>query len=376
VKNKILLISLAAVLALSLGIVGCTGEGPVEVEPLNLAFTDHNPPFIATAKALDAYAEYIAARSCGAINISVAHAGEGLGEGEVWGEMQLADPSYDAGNIVPEIGYNLGYIQVMTLPFMGWGSQHVANDVYFNVTEQYPEILAEFPTTVKYVGNYMMPPVQLSFKPNCLNITTPTELANYLSGKNPLTVMEDTLGDVLELIPGVTTSTEEFGDVVGYFCSSALYHAFAQHLEFCYAFGILNCCESWTIFPGGIVMIPMGVLWNAASYDDCVDKLMEACDLTEGEAEAIMEGARAEYIETCYIYTNDPDTIGWQLHLANPANGCGLELTGPQTAVWEAAVSDYFDDWKDACANNVTAQNIYDSAKAAITYHMANPAGY
>jgi hypothetical protein len=290
--------------------------------------------------------------------------------------MQLDNPSYDAGNIVPEIGYDLAYLNFVTLPFMGFGTQRLANDVFYNVTAQYSEIYAEFPTEVKYAVNWMMPPVQLSFKPNCENITTPAELTAYMSGKQPLTVMEDTIGAILEEITDVVTSSEEFGTVTSQFCSNSLFHAFAQHLEFCYAFGILNCCESWTLFPGGIVMTPMGVLWNAARYDACVAKLMEACGITEGEAEAIMDGAAEEYRETCYQYSYDPDTVGWMVHLANPSNGCAVTLNSTQTEVWEAAVSDYFDDWKADCDDSGTAQDIYDAAKAAITYHAANPMGY
>jgi hypothetical protein len=381
VKNKILLISLAAVLALSVSIIGCTT--PSVVEPLALAFTDHNPGFNAIAIALDKYAKYIADRSCGKITITTAHAGEGLGENEVFGALQLSNPAYDAGTYVPESGDGINCLQVMTLPFMGWGPiepygtpQHVADCVYANLTANYDCLLDEFPSTLLFApGNayYTMPPVQIAlFDPedscDCCNITTIAQLQAFIAcrGNKPIAVMEDNVGDIIDaMLGGAYSAVISFDDAMQ-MCSTgkSMYSGFAQHLEFCCAFGIVQCSDCYMLFPGGILMTPIGILWNADSYDACVAKLQEACGITEAAAVDIMDGAADEFVSWAYA-GSAADYSCWHDWLL--VHDCYSTLTAEQTAAFEAAVAGYVATWEATCTGcNSTA--LYNAAKAAIAY--------
>ena len=120
VKNKVFLILLTAVLAISLSILGCGEVTPLPPE-ISLVFSDHNPNFNACAQALTTYANYIAGHSDGKIEITkIGYGGEILPQLQAFEGVQAG--TADCASYVPEIGDGLEYIQVMNLPFMGWGT--------------------------------------------------------------------------------------------------------------------------------------------------------------------------------------------------------------------------------------------------------------
>lgn len=82
-KNKILLILLAAVLAISLSLIGCAQEEPAP-QVIHLIFSTDWPSFNCGGRAVTAYANYIADHSDGKVEI------EKIGyEGEIVSELEV-----------------------------------------------------------------------------------------------------------------------------------------------------------------------------------------------------------------------------------------------------------------------------------------------
>jgi TRAP-type C4-dicarboxylate transport system substrate-binding protein len=129
---------------------------------------------------------------------------------------------------------------------------------------------------------------------------------------------------------------------------------FAMHLVFCHGLGLMGYFHSHTLFQGGIMMAPIGVLWNTAKYNACKNIV----------GQDVMDAAAALWLSTVYggVATDTVGAYEWMLS----HNDTVVTLNSTQTAVWADAVASYVEDWKNACDDPELAADIYDTAKAYI----------
>jgi TRAP-type C4-dicarboxylate transport system substrate-binding protein len=140
--KKVFLISLAAVLALSLGIVGCAGE-PGEPEPTTLRFATFLPPFAAQVQAYQEWANNIAEETDDMVIVELYYAGSLLPPPDMI-------PGVKAG--LAEIGdTTLGgdtdlfpLSNILVMPFMPVGNSSAALDIWLTLQDEFPEMAAEF----------------------------------------------------------------------------------------------------------------------------------------------------------------------------------------------------------------------------------------
>jgi hypothetical protein len=112
--------------------------------------------------------------------------------------------------------------------------------------------------------------------------------------------------------------------------------------------------NSHTVFPGGIVVTPTGMLWNTESYTAVV----------EAVEEEVMDAARAVYFEILGLRTTvqTKGALEWEVIHGDTLTS----LKSTQTEVWTNAVVDYVTNWENACDEPALAADIYDAAKAYI----------
>lgn len=347
-KSKLFLISLAAVLALSLGLTGC-GTTTTTPPLYNLTFSDHNPQGNACADALTTYANYIADHSGGKVVIKkIGYAGEILPQMQAFAGVQ-ADTA-DAASYVPEIGDGIQYMQVMAMPFMGWQSPQAAIDVYNNLTAKFPQMQQQFTSKgLVFATLDMMPAYQLNYYASNFSAAYPADIhgltINCLEGNlASIITMLGASGSVLSFTDALTGIPSHVGD------------GFCMHLEFCSFFGLLPYLPSHTLFQGGIVMTPIGVIWNKTVYDGVVTAV----------GQSVMDAAAAAWLHT-FLTETAVDTAGWGTYFAtHPQTIVSLNRTQIVDNGWVGNVSSYYGTWESACADPSVATQIYGNATALI----------
>jgi TRAP-type C4-dicarboxylate transport system substrate-binding protein len=352
-KNKIVLILLAAVLVLSLSIVGCTTppaeeeEEEEEPEVIELIFSDHAPLDHPIHRAVVAYANYIAEHSDGRAEIErIGYGGEILSDLEAFEGVQ--NGTADCAHYVPDIGDGLEYFQVMQMPFMGWGTAQKAVSIFWQLADDYPEILGQFPSTLTLDTLYMMPAYHLHYYAEDFVADAPDDIA----GLEIICLADDNLVSILNML-GATGMRLSFDDVLDQ-VPKGMGDGFAIHSEFTYGLALLPYFHSHTLFLGGIMMMPIGMLWNTESYNAVV----------EAVGEEVMNAARAIYCETfdLWITVHTKGALEWWVTHGDTVTS----LNSTQTEVWAAAVADYVEDWESVCDDPAKAKAIYDAAKAYI----------
>ena len=193
----------------------------------------------------------------------------------------------------------------------------------------------------------MMPPVHLHYYAEDFVVDTPDDIA----GKE-IICMEGNVANILDML-GVVPALLSFPDVLDQ-VPKGFGDGFSQHSEFCFGLGLISNFHSHTFFPGGIMMIPIGALWNTGSYEAVLDIV----------GQEVMDAAAAAWL-TKFIEATAVDTAGALGWIAGHGDTV-TSLDGTQTAVWAAACADYVTDWENACDNPALAAAIYDAAVAAI----------
>jgi hypothetical protein len=347
-KNKILLISLVAVLALSLSIAGCTGAGP-GVE-LSLTFSDHNPPGNAMSNAMGDYADYIQSHSNGTVECTFIKGGALLKDVQVWDNV--AYDVADAANYVPAKGDGLYYAQVLALPSMPYGidpTREKASLLWNKLANNasFPDILA--PITAHNVTlpvMYMMPGYNFHYFAANLTVNEPADM----SGMEMMS-LEDNLCDLIKTIPGVTATKIAFFDMFSIFPSPGGKDGFAMHNEFLHGAYGQEYFYSHTIFEGGGCMYtPIGILWNKAKYDQCVSLV----------GQPVMNAAAAKYLQTA-ISGTAVDTAGiWSFW--GTRGDTIYTLNSTEQDAFDACFSAYTSNWVGNATNPTEAQNLIDTA--------------
>ena len=359
-KKRILFILLAMVLAVSVGLIGCGGgqqeeeeeeeeEEPIEV--LYLTFSDHNPGgpgFNPIATAMDNYLNYINDNSGGKVNIT------GHYLGSLYSNVELFDAvkggACDGGSYAPEQGDGMYYHQVMTLPFMGFPERTDAQDIYWQIYADFPEIPAEFTDNDCMIGPgtyFMMPKVQMHFYAENLIVDEPADVAGM-----EMVVMEgiyDPICSALGIIPNLL----DFPGLVPAF-QTGMGDGFIQHSEFLWGALGKEFFKSHTLVEGGILILPMGHLWNKAKYEECLAIV----------GQQVMDAAGALYLQTC-VEGSNVDTAAITQYFADEGHTV-TELDTAQTQAFQSVLTPYHDEWIADAPDPAKAQAIYDAVLAAI----------
>lgn len=237
------------------------------------------------------------------------------------------------------------------MPFMGWATARNAETIFWRLASDYPEILGQFPSTLTFDTLYMMPPVQLHYYAEDFVADTPDDIAGL-----EILCLEGYTSQLLSML-GATSVLLLFSDLLDQ-VPKGIGDGYAQHSEFTYGVQVapplVSYFHSHTVFPGGILMTPIGMLWNTESYNAVV----------EAVGEEVMDAARAVWLETYDLWMT-VDTAGalewWVTH-----GDTVTSVNSTQTAVWAAACSDYVTQWENSCDDPALAADIYDAAKAYI----------
>jgi hypothetical protein len=353
VKNKILLISLAAVLAISLSIVGCTTPTP-GVE-LSLTFSDHNPIGNAVSAAMANYADYIQSHSNGTVECTFIGGGALLKDVQAWDNV--AYDVADAASYVPAKGDGLYYAQVLALPSMPYGDCEKASLLWNKLANNasFPDFTAPITAhncTLPFV--FRMPGYNFHYFAANLTVNEPADL-------NGMEIMslEDNLCDLINTLPNVTGVKIGFFDMFGYFPAPGSKDGFAMHNEFLHgAFGEAFF-YSHTIFEGGGCMYaPIGVLWNAAKYTQCLNLV----------GQSVMDAAANVWLQTCITKTA-VDTAGiWSFW--GTRGDTIYTLNATEQAAFDVYFDTYTDSWVGNATNPTEAQDLIDEAIDQMQYGL------
>jgi TRAP-type C4-dicarboxylate transport system substrate-binding protein len=349
--KRILFILLALVLAISISLIGCTQEGQQEEEEeeepevLEIVLSDHNPPFAAPNPAIVAYGAYIEEHSGGRITVDVHTGGELYSDVELFGAVKSG--AVDGGNYVPEIGDGIYYFQVLNLPFMGFTSQEMVDDIYADLRDDHPEIQEDFTSQGLFLSNVVtMPGYNLHFYEAGLVVDDPGDLYGM-----SICAMEGNLITILEYIPGVTGIQIAFPDLHPSF-TAGQGDGFAQHNPFQVAVAGLDYFFSHT--EANIIYTAIGILWNKDSYDACVDAV----------GQSVMDAAAQVYGDI--FYPLDAETMNAYYDAVEARGDTLTELDATQTAAFAAYMTPWIDDWIAGADDPATAQALYDDCKALI----------
>jgi hypothetical protein len=240
----------------------------------------------------------------------------------------------------------------MQMPFMGWSNAENARQVYLKLIDDYPEILGQFPTTLTLDTLYMAGAYQLHYYAEGFVADTPDDIDGL-----EIICLDSNVPRILDLLEA-TTVLLSFPDMMDQ-VPQGVGHGFAHLGQFVHFTGLLPYFHSHTFFQGGIVMKPIGMLWNTESYNVVVGAV----------GEEVMDAARAVYYETLYLW----DTVltagaleWWVTH-----GDTVTYLNSTQTEVWAAACADYVTEWENSCDDPALAADIYDAAKAYIAASQA-----
>jgi TRAP-type C4-dicarboxylate transport system substrate-binding protein len=344
---------LALVLAISISLIGCGGgeqeeeeeeeEEPVEV--LELTFSDHNPDAAAPNPAIKAYGAYIEEHSDGKVTVDVHVNSELYSDVELFPAVR--DGACDAGSYVPEIGDGMYYAQVVNLPFLGFTSQQQVQDIFWDLCDDYPEIMEDFTSQGVTLSHLVvMPGYQMHFYQENLVVDEPGDLNGY-----QMCAMEGDLCTIIEYIPGVTAIQLAFPDLAPSF-ESGLGDGFVQHKPFLMAVVGFDYFKSHTIC--NIHYTPIGILWNTESYEACVAAV----------GQSVMDDAADLYCDT--FYPLDAETTAWFDAEVAARGDTVTELDATQIAAFADLMTPWVNDWIDGADDPATAQALYDDCVALI----------
>jgi len=271
-KQNLLLIPLALLLAISLIAIGCPAEEttpptttpptttpptttpPTTTPPavIELTFNDHNPPPTGPAQAYDYWAQKVEEESGGRLKITVIHGGALFTGDEVFSAVQNGACAGGHYIVDREDGFLLNLI--MTLPFMGWPEQHVEAS-YQTLLDEFPEMAAEWGgvTVMTYM---MMPPTHIHTVDIGKVIKTPADI------RGVKIFCAEAIG--AEIMAGVGATAVELGIMdMTPSVQTGVVQGVINHFPVLNVFGTLELLPYHTVFgDGGINITPMFDIMN------------------------------------------------------------------------------------------------------------------
>lgn len=373
-NKKILILSLALVLAISLFAIGCGSEeetttttaapaettttaaagettttaAPAETtttagepqEVINLTFNDHNPPENAMAQGLQAYAKYIEDNSGGRVKIDVQLGGALYGNQEIFDGVRTGGA--DAGTYVIETGDGFYYANATALPFMTYAGTEDAVATYWELYDAFPEIAKEFEDLgLVYGAHFAMPPVHVHWHDANVVVTTPDDL----KGKS-LLALEGYVAEWFKML-GASTENPTFQDLFSMIDNRSA-DGYIQHFNFLGGFDLIKEYQSHTLFgDSGVLMMNLGVIWNKDTWDSL-----------PADIQQIAIDAREVYVQT----GNEVSEKDAEIFMAQveELNHTATVLTAEQMKPWQEKLATVYDKWVADAPDPAVGQQIYD----------------
>ena len=316
-----------------------------EPEVLELVFSDHNPPYASPAPAIVAYGAYIEEHSDGKVTVDVYTGGELYIDIELFAAVKAGD--VDAGSYVPEIGDNIYYSQVVNLPFMVFTCQQQAQDIFWELEADHPEIMEDFTSQGLTLSHLViLPGYNLNFYQENLVVDEPADLNGY-----QLCAIEGHLCTIIESIPGVTAIQLAFPDLAPSF-EAGLGDGFVMHKPFQVAVTGIDYFKSHTIC--NVIYTPLGILWSTESYEACLDAV----------GQDVMDAAAELY---CYtFYQIDAEALAWFDDEVAARGHTVTVLDEAQLAAFAEYMTPYVNDWINGADDPAKAQALYEDCLVLI----------
>lgn len=346
--KKVLFISLAVVLALSVGLIGCGGNGePEEPDVIELKFAHTVPPVEATAGAWIAWGDMIEEEWA-----DIKGADEGALNFTYYWSMSLlmAHEMYDgveAGTadigFFP-IGINPGLLpmnEIFRLCFLFNSMDEalcVGQEAYGGEETLFIDEI-EGDGAVKFLTWYMMGPYQLHMKTD--DVTLPADLAGRPIGAE---------GEILDIITaaGGTAVETTFATIAGGLDLGTI-QGNIIHMAAQFACGGLDFTTSHTNFgTAGVANVPAVFIMNPDTWDSLPTALQALIVSKLPELAAGQQAALA-------------GSIGYFTGIGVDRGDTFIDLTEPQIDEWRALAVSQHEDWRAQSAAHDDAYNLVQS---------------
>lgn len=315
-----------------------------------LVYSDHNPPVAPPCRsAVRWLTEVVQKKTNNKVQFKVITGGALLTEADIMRGVQsgIADMALYVVNARDGFVGNM----VVTLPFIGWPSREEANAIYRKLMEKYPELRKEWTGVVPFAYS-MMPETHIHTVKRAKVVKTPEDIKKLkilTTGEH--TVIVKAMGATPVEVPiGDWYTALERGVVDG--C--------LNHFAVLKVFGMLELVPYHTVFPGGVNMVPVGVIMNEKTWN------------------ALPADIQKVFLETQHEFTNYLYHIEKTEWLDAAINFCKekkhtfVEVSQADLEKWRALVKDEVTEkWiKEAESKGIPGRKIYEDmlnmVKAAI----------
>lgn len=278
-----------------------------------LVYSDHNPPMAPPCRAAVRWlTEIVSKKTNGKVQFKVITGGGLMTEAEVFRGVQsgIADMALYVVNARDGFVANM----VVTLPFMGWPSREEANAIYRKLMEQYPEVKREWEGVVPFAYS-MMPETHIHTVKKAKVVRTPEDVKKM----KILTTGEHT--NIVKAM-GATPVEVPIGDWY-----TALERGVADgclnHFAVLKVFGMLELLPHHTVFPGGVNMVPVGVIMNERTWKALPPEIQQVFVETQDEFTTYLYHVeRTEWLEAAinfcrekghtFVELSTADLVGWR----------------------------------------------------------------
>lgn len=306
-----------------------------------LVYSDHNPPVAPPCRAAVRWlTEIVSKKTNGKVQFKVITGGGLMTEAEVFRGVQsgIADMALYVLNAKDGFLANM----VVTLPFMGWPSREEANAIYRKLMEQYPEVKKEWEGVVPFAYS-MMPETHIHTVKKAKVVRTPQDV----KGMKILTTGEHT--NIVKAM-GAAPVEVPIGDWY-----TALERGVADgclnHFAVLKVFGMLELVPHHTIFPGGVNMVPVGVIMNKKTWDALPPEIQKVFIETQGEF-------------TSYLYhIEKTEWIDAAINFCREKGHTFVELSPAELAQWRNVVkAEVIDKWiAEAESKGIPGKKLYEA---------------
>jgi len=349
VKKKVLLITLALLLAISLVAIGC--PAPREEEVITLKFNDWGPPGIGIGELHQQAADMIEERTDGKVKVDCYFSQSLLKYPDTYTGVSegVADITLYVVGATSGV-HNLH--QIFGLPFIGdIPDMRAGTAIYRQLLEDFPEFDEENAAmNTKWLSIRVMPPSQFHSVNTPVRTLEDIQGMKIITGVGPLADMLDAYGAAsMQLGPPDWSTSLERG----------LAQAQITHWAAVHDFQLTELFSYHTHFGGaGAGLVPIGFLVNLDTWDK----------LSSDEQEVIIDVYDWVNEESL---TYDIDLVETAVDLARSMEHTIIELTPQEIAEWAAAVEPFITEFLDETeALGWSAWDAYEGLKELIAEYQ------
>jgi TRAP-type C4-dicarboxylate transport system substrate-binding protein len=344
-KKKVLLVTLALLMAITLVAIGC--GPPREEEVITLKFNDWGPPGIGIGELHQQAAQKIEERTNGKVKVDCYFSQSLLAYGDTYTGVSdgIADITLYVVGATPGVH---ALNEVFGLPFIGdIPDMRAGSAIYRQLLEDFPELDEEnAKMNTKWLSIRVMPPSQLHTVDKPVKTIGDIKGMKVITGVGPLADMINANGaSAMQLGPPDWATSLERGLADAQFTHWAAVHDFQ----------ITELFNYHTHFGGaGSGLVPIGFLvnldtWNKLSSDE-QDVIIDVYDWVNEES-----------------LTYDIDLVETAVDEAKAMGHTVIELTPQEIATWAEACQPYTEQYlEETEAKGWPARKVYEGLKKLI----------